>query len=253
MDEGSAERWLEALRDLASYRPSDFLMFAPRTYWRLFELHNEAWWPLPLVLPAFGLAALWWSWRGVEVGVQRAAAAGLAVGAAFVGWAFVFERYAAINWAAGWLSLGWAMISLLLLALAFGGPLRPAMSVWRRRLGAGMALSAFIGYPLLAPLMGRPFTQSEVFGLAPEPTLLAVLAWLQTVVAKPGGALWIWRAARSLTLLLCLVSAATMALLGEWVASAWLAAAVVAAFARFNAEDDGGQTIGTAGSSPPRS
>ena len=32
-----------------SYRLSDFLLFSPRTYWRLFELHNEALWPLPLL------------------------------------------------------------------------------------------------------------------------------------------------------------------------------------------------------------
>ena len=39
-----------------TYRPSDFLMFAPRTYWRLFELHNEAWWPAqPLLVLALSL------------------------------------------------------------------------------------------------------------------------------------------------------------------------------------------------------
>ena len=39
-----------------TYRPSDFLMFAPRTYWRLFELHNEAWWPAQAIVSV--LAAL---------------------------------------------------------------------------------------------------------------------------------------------------------------------------------------------------
>jgi len=28
-----------------TYRPEDFLLFSPRVYWRLFELHNEALWP----------------------------------------------------------------------------------------------------------------------------------------------------------------------------------------------------------------
>ena len=28
-----------------SYRLSDFLLFSPRVYWRMFELHNAALWP----------------------------------------------------------------------------------------------------------------------------------------------------------------------------------------------------------------
>ena len=28
-----------------TYRPSDFLLFAPRTYYRLFELYNAEIWP----------------------------------------------------------------------------------------------------------------------------------------------------------------------------------------------------------------
>ena len=41
-----------------TYRPSDLLMFAPRTYWRLFELHNESLWPMQVLtaLLAFAFA-----------------------------------------------------------------------------------------------------------------------------------------------------------------------------------------------------
>ena len=42
-----------------TYRLSDFLLFAPRTYWRQFELMNLQWWPLqPLLLAAGVLIAL---------------------------------------------------------------------------------------------------------------------------------------------------------------------------------------------------
>ena len=44
------------MADWLSYRPQDFLLFSPRTYWRLFELHNEALWPLHLLTFAIGLA-----------------------------------------------------------------------------------------------------------------------------------------------------------------------------------------------------
>ena len=33
-----------------TYRPSDFLLFAPRTYYRLIELYNVEWWPLHLAV-----------------------------------------------------------------------------------------------------------------------------------------------------------------------------------------------------------
>ena len=82
-----------------TYRPSDLLMFAPRTYWRLFELHNEAWWPAQPLLVLAGLAWLSWGLRNGPA-AQSAGAAGLAATWAFVAVAFLLARYAPINWAA---------------------------------------------------------------------------------------------------------------------------------------------------------
>ena len=44
-----------------SYSLSDFLMFSPRTYYRLFELYNLALWPWHIAGLALGLVvlALW--------------------------------------------------------------------------------------------------------------------------------------------------------------------------------------------------
>ena len=33
-------------------------------------------------------------------------------------------------------------------------------------------------YPLLAPLLGRPWTQAEIFGIAPDPTAVAAIGVL---------------------------------------------------------------------------
>ena len=38
-----------------TYRPEDFLLFSPRVYWRMFELHNAALWPLHVLTLAAGL------------------------------------------------------------------------------------------------------------------------------------------------------------------------------------------------------
>jgi len=38
-----------------TYRAEDFLLFSPRVYWRMFELHNAALWPLHVLTLAAGL------------------------------------------------------------------------------------------------------------------------------------------------------------------------------------------------------
>jgi len=219
-------RWLEWLGDLATYRPGDFLMFSPRTYWRLFELHNEAWWPLPWLLPAIGAAMLAWAWRGGDA-ARRAGALALAAASGFVGWAFMLERYAPVNWAATGLAVLWGALCLSLLALAASGQVRVGRGGPRRRAATVLVFWALLGQPLLAPLAGRPLAQAEVFGLAPDPTAIAVIAWLLAgSMPARGAVVWAWRTAWALAAGACLIGAATLAVLDEWQAGVPLAAAV---------------------------
>lgn len=225
---GALGAW-PALADWMSYRPSDFLMFAPRTYWRLFELHNEAWWPLPLWLPALGLATVAWWGRGGAL-ARRFAAGGLAVASAFVAFAFVAHRYAPINWAAIWLAWLFAVQAALLIGLALAAPLRAAAGRWRRRCALILALWAMLGHPLLALLAQRPLAQAEVFGLAPDPTGLATLAWLLlgSASAASTAVRWAWRGAWAIALAQCAISAATLATMREPQAALMLAAGAAA-------------------------
>ena len=59
-----------------TYRPSDFLLFAPRTYYRLFALYNEAVWPAHVVTVALGIACLALTYRGRSAGIVARSAAG---------------------------------------------------------------------------------------------------------------------------------------------------------------------------------
>src|SRR5215212_2754101 len=68
-----------------TYALEDFLLFSPRVYWRMFELHNEAVWPLHVVALLLGSAILvWvvrprpWSDRAISVliGIARAGSGG---------------------------------------------------------------------------------------------------------------------------------------------------------------------------------
>lgn len=82
---------LAGMSEWWTYRPSDFLLFSSRTYWRLFELHYARS-ARPLLLVT---AAAW----------------------GFVAWGLHLQRYAGINWASGWFAAAFAVQCVLLLAL----------------------------------------------------------------------------------------------------------------------------------------
>lgn len=217
-----------------TYTLGDFLMFAPRTYWRMLELHNGATWPAPLMLPLLGAAALVALWRRTA---EPAVCALLAVLWAWVGWAFHAQRHAAINWAAeGFALVFYAQAASWLVA---------ALVVWRaapvdtrhtttmpRTAGLVAWLVALAGYPLLAPLAGRPWTQAEVFGVAPDPTVLATLGSL--LLLRDGRLPRAWRVGLAIVpLAWCALGGATLLAMNErtwpllpvagvlWLAVAW--------------------------------
>ena len=159
-----------------TYSPSDFLLFSARTYYRLFELYNADLWPLQIPLLALGAAIAALAWQG---GARRGqlAAAILAGCWIWVAWAFHWQRYATINWAATYFAAAFAVEALLLTwtgvirnAIEFGAP-------WTltRRVGVGVLLFALFVQPWIGPLFGRPWAQMETFGVAPDPTVLATL------------------------------------------------------------------------------
>ena len=160
-----------------TYSLSDFLLFTPHTYYRLFALYNLAVWPLHLLAGALGIALLVFlhyggDWRG------RAIAAILAACWLWVAWAYLYERYDTINWIARYLAIGFAVQAILLIASGVVlNRFAPGESLVS---GAGTALVVFalLIQPLLAPLFGRPWTQVEIFGLMPDPTVAATIGAL---------------------------------------------------------------------------
>ena len=96
-----------------TYAPSDFLLFSPRTYFRLFELYNREIWPAQVASIGIGFAMLALL-RRREIQPGRVVAAILAAGWLWVAWAFHLQRYATINWAATYFALAFAVEALLL-------------------------------------------------------------------------------------------------------------------------------------------
>lgn len=189
-----SEWWTYSLRDL--------LLFSPRTYTRLFELHNLEWWPLPLATFALGAALLALVWRGSER-AGRWALALLAVCWLWVAWAWHLERYAPVNWAAKYFAWAWAVQAALLGAAAWQGRF-DAPSRRQHRFGFALAGYALALHPLLAPALGRGWAPAEVFGMAPDPTALLSLGLLLALPLRRAG--WLL----ALPLVWCATSGATL-------------------------------------------
>jgi hypothetical protein len=165
-----------------TYRPEDFLLFSPRVYWRMFELHNAAFWPLHLATLAAGLAIILLVLRRPP-GRGPWVALILAALWAFIGWTFLWSRYAAINWAIVYVAPAFGLQALLLVIAAACGGLALARKDAGARLGV-LLMAIGVAYPLLPPLFERPWRSAEVFGIAPDPTAIATLGVLLTASGR---------------------------------------------------------------------
>jgi len=182
-----------------TYSLSDFLMFSSRSYYRLIESYNAAIWPAHLLALVAGIIVIVAIARP-RSNLQRSAALVLAAAWGSVAWAYHLERYAEINTAAPYFAAAFAVQALLLCWLAFRpGNAAPAP----QRVALGMTGLAIFAYPLLALARdGGDFRQAEVFGIAPDPTVVATL-----------GVLLAWRAPAIfwlIPMLWCFVSGATL-------------------------------------------
>ena len=188
------------MSEWSTYSLSSFLLFSARTYYRLFELYNADVWPLQIVTLAIGLGILFLIVRGTASS-GRVVAAMLAALWLFVAWAYLLERYDPINFAARYFAIGFAAQAML---LVWTGVIRDRLRFdsagW---IGIAMIAYALAIHPLIAPLSGRPWTQAEIFGLAPDPTVIATLGVI-VAASRPHWLLLImpllWCAISSLTL-----------------------------------------------------
>jgi hypothetical protein len=133
-----------------TYTLSDFLLFSPRTYYRLLELYNLAIWPAQLVWLGLGIRSAVLLQRGGQR-PARTVAAILAGAWLWVAVAFHLQRFATINWAAVYYAAAFVVQAALLVWL---GVIRGELAVQAAKRGlerAGFALFLFalFVYPLI--------------------------------------------------------------------------------------------------------
>jgi hypothetical protein len=188
-----------------TYGPRDLLMFSAQTYYRLFELYNRDLWPLQMLALVLGVIVLA-LWRRGDDRAGRVIAVILAACWLWVAWGFHWQRYASINLAASYFALAFVVQALLLLwSGGLRGRLTPAPATrLQQRAGLGLLLFALLAFPLMGSMLGRSWTQAEVFGMAPDPTALATLGVLLFAGVRPVWGLY------PIPVAWCLLSGATL-------------------------------------------
>ena len=195
-----------------TYRLSDFLLFSADTYYRLFELYNQSIWPAHLVvlaLSGLGVFLLYspqrWSTRFTFFF--------LAACWLWVAWGYHIRHFSTINWTARYFAVAFALEGMLLLWAGISSKSwqeKFPKDGWRWA-GVGLAGFGLVVQPLIGPLLGRPWSQVELFGLAPDPTAVVTLG----VVLLTGRMRWILS---PIPISWCLISSATLSTMemAEW-------------------------------------
>ncbi|WP_020407522.1 DUF6064 family protein [Hahella ganghwensis] len=194
-----------------TYRPEHFLLFSERVYWRLLELYNAELWPWQAGALLIGVFVLYLSWRPYpRSGVLISGVMGLLW--LIVAWSYLWSHYATINWAATYMAGAFVVQGILWIVIGVPGK-RFQMSAQtgiRRSLGGGMVLYAVVIHPFAAIVIGRFPAASEVFGLTPDPLVIASLGMLVlSRINRMNLILWL------LPCLWCLVSGVTLMTMGS--------------------------------------
>ncbi len=167
------------MSDLWSYSLDDFLLFSPRVYDRMLELHNQSIWPFQVLAILLGVAALYLIFRPSHDRIRIIFAI---YGAAWIwiAWSFFWHRYASINWAAQYVT---PLAALQGASLIWFGSIKGWLDFEAPRSVGVMAIVgilafAVVGYPFMASVMGRTWSAAEIFGVSPDPTAVATVAML---------------------------------------------------------------------------
>src|SRR5512134_3252366 len=176
---------LHRMTEWWTYRLDSFLLFSARTYQRLLETYNAEVWPLQMVALMCGVGLLLWLGRPHSPRRDRVVFLGLALAWWWVAWGFLHKRFATINWSADYAAALFALQGAVLLwvALARRGRVRRRQLSPTDPIAITLIVLGVIVYPLIAPMLGRPWSQAEVFALMPDPTVITTLGFL--LLAEP--------------------------------------------------------------------
>ncbi|WP_417514100.1 DUF6064 family protein [Minwuia sp.] len=166
--------------DWLTYSLSDFLMFGPETYWRLFERANEGSGlidTLRRILPALLLILSLGPFRAGSANV-RAGFVILCATMLWVAWSFIWDLYRPIYWPMAYLAPVYALGGAVFIAAALTEPREIESAAGRSALRVTLGLIAFAYvYAVLGAVVERSIQSVELISVAPDPTAVAALGF----------------------------------------------------------------------------
>jgi hypothetical protein len=232
-----------------TYRLHDFLMFSPRAYSRMFELYNEAMWPMNALAAMLAFALLFVAAR-IRFPLHRNSdrdAAGssnpdlwqrvlhvaifayFAVAHAWIALVFMREHYAPIFWAAEYFAIAFlAQATMFTLAAGLAARSQDAFRFTRSTLiavlGVNIVSLALLVHPTMLFAIQNNWRTLEGVGFAPDPTAIAALGFLLLIRptdatnASARFARYLWRAMIAIALAWCIVSLLTLTAMHSYLA-----------------------------------
>ena len=162
--------------DWVAYSLDDFLLFSPRTYWRMISLYNQAYWPLSvgLAISAITLVTLESTQKHRLQFAQALLFAAIWV---FIGWQFFQIRYSTINWvAAYWAALFYVQATLILIiALRNLRTQTLTQRINSSTLSKPIIVYGVVIHPLWAFVWDRSLWTADLFGLGPDSIAIATV------------------------------------------------------------------------------
>lgn len=185
------------------YAIQDFIPFTREVYLSLIERVSETYWPLPILMLvlALSLVAL------TLTGRHRVAGLLLALIWGWVGYSFLLQLYADLNWAGHWFARAFYIQALLLIVILFSvqdNLIKRSPLYWWGLLLCVTGLS----WPLLTRIGRTGWSQVEIIGVHPDPTAVVTLGLGLLMVS--GWRLWLMAI---IPLLWCLIAGLTLGVL----------------------------------------
>jgi len=165
------------LEVLFSYELRDLILFTPESYFRLIELHNAQWWPAAQMISLCLLAAIA-LFRHKPDKLIISAGTCLAFTWLLLGATF-FTRFGELFDAAR--AIAWLFVIEASLLLFFAIRWRHRASLIFNPPALALLFYALFVHPLLSITSDRSLGSIELFGLSPDPTVLASIALILSI------------------------------------------------------------------------
>lgn len=169
---------------LQSFSLRDLLIFSPESYFKLFELSNNALWPFHIPLALLTIAALVLLYKRTQFG-PRLILIWLGLVWAFVAYSYFGLYFSQLSTYADKISyVFWAQTCfLLIVALTTNHELirnlKTPIKQWKLQLGGGLILYGLLIHPFVSlSLWNQPLSRIELFSIAPDPTAIATIGFI---------------------------------------------------------------------------